>query len=92
MLLAYAVAVQMRQRGVTPGYQLAGRANLFGAYAHLARSRDGAQRLLRWNKFQTECAAPLEPPWRYTPAAPGICCSRTPGASLGTQPGRARLA
>ena len=35
-------------------YQLATRAILFRAYAHLAGSLSGAQQLLRWNKFATD--------------------------------------
>jgi hypothetical protein len=68
----------MLSSGITPGYQLAGRANLFREYAHLLGSLDGAKQLLRWNKFQTDpvVLSSPDPTHLVSPATYGALASR----------------
>ena len=64
--------------GATPGYELAGRANLFRAYSPLLSTIDGAKRMLRWNRFATDPVVTSSPdPTRLAiPAVYGALAAR----------------
>ena len=80
---------KMRKQGVTAfGYQLAGRAHLFRAYAHMLGSLEDAKKLLRWNKFQTDPVVlnSPDPSHAVVPATYGALASRGDLNPKGTGP------
>ena len=95
---AAAYDAAMRKQGVTAySYQLAGRAHLFRAYAHMLRSLDGAKKLLRWNKHARATASNTRrpPPGRRLPhhlaataAARARAGSRPTGRAASPDPSR----